>query len=293
MSNPVHENFLPFKIEQVGATDPKDESVNCLIYGPSRAGKTNFCGTAGSRSAIINIGAGLSTITSPGFIKRYGKITPLKVDILERLNEEGIVEAAKAFDLACDAIDYLLKHRRNDFDNLIVDDATALRKFSLNKALEINSKLKKSSTLSDAKSKFDGALIPQVQDFGTEMNLTEQFIDTYCKICKDAGVNFIVTAHERLTFGKAPAIGQPAPIIKIRPGFTGQTFPDQVTGMFDWVLYAQAVGGDGNTKYRVKTTGNEILVAGVRDDGVFKPTEDDPNFLKMLHRVRVAKGLAK
>jgi hypothetical protein len=79
-------------------------SVVCLYYGGSGMGKTEFCGTAGSRALGINIGGGLATLQSEKFKLRHPNCDP----IIETVAEESIPDKALGFDAVGDIIDKYL-----------------------------------------------------------------------------------------------------------------------------------------------------------------------------------------
>ena len=266
------------------------DTTNALIYGGSGNGKTFFAGTAGERTLYVNIGDGIKTLKSPLFKQKIGA-NPIVVNINEKLTSRGMVETATAFNMVGDTIDYALNHMSDRFDTIVLDDATALRKFAMNKGLEINQKLGKSRSLDSGKS-FD-LVMKAVQDYGIEMDLIEQFIASYTVIAREAGKHFIMTAHQRLTYEKQKdskgntLIGATPILSKVSPGFTGQTFPDNVPQYFDWVFRMEVVaGGSQGVVFRARTQPDDVHTAKCRDGGVFSVVEPNPNFLNMLQKVK-------
>lgn len=261
-------------------------SISMLLYGASKAGKTWFIGTAGSRTLIINTGLGLMTLKSPGFTKKYPGVDP----IVETIIEDAIPDNAKGFDELCDVLDKYLNPGSpffNEFDTVVIDDATQLRRLAMNKSLEINGKEEKSQSL--VKSKKYGMQIKAVQDYGGEMDLIDQILLDHIGICRKHGKHFIVTAHERIQYNKPSGIGAIPTVAKIRPGFTGSTFPDAVTGHFDLVWYLEKMGSGERTMYKCRTSGNSSLIAGGRCAGVFEEFIDTPSFPEVLRRIKEAK----
>lgn len=260
-------------------------TTNALIFGGSGTGKTWFAGTAGPRTLFVNIGNGIRTLESIGFLKKYPDAAQmLTVDVTEKLTHTGLPEAATAFDTISDVVDFCLDKRSDEFDTIVIDDASALKQFAMNKGLELNQKIGKSQSLS--KGKQLELQVKAIQDYGIEMDLIEQFLDGYCRICREAGKNFIVTAHERTIYKKGDTPGEIPTIYKIKPGFTGQTFPDQVPRHFDWVFHSEVVAAGGGPVYRMNTVGDEIITGKCRDAGVFQTIEKNPNLKEMLDRVK-------
>src|SRR6185312_7538456 len=258
-----------------------DNITSLLYYGPSGCGKSWFAGTAGPRTLFFNIGNGIKTLKSPAFMKAYPTANEMIITTInEDVGASRIPSVAEALDKISDTIDFALKQFPEKFDTVVIDDASALRRFALIKGLEINQKLSKSKSL--AMSKSVDLLVKAVQDFGVEMDLIEQFVAGYTVIFKDHGKHFIMTAHERNIFKKGDSIGEIPTLYKIKPGFTGQTFPDTVPAYFDWVFRAEVVNG---SIFRARTIGDDLITAKCRDGGVFGSVETNPNFLTMLNKV--------
>lgn len=254
-----------------------------LVYGPSGSGKTHFIGTAGSRTLIINTGLGIATLQSKGFKQRYPGVNP----IVETVVESYLPDKATGHNEVCDILDRYLDPKNplfNEFDTVAIDDATALRRMAMSLALEVNEDLQKSQSLKSSRK--HGQLTVAVQDYGEEMNIVDKFLVDYISICREQNKHFILTAHERVTFGKPPTIGAPAPVLKIRPGFTGSTFPDSVTGQFDLVWYLETQGAGDRVLYKARTAGDSALVAKTREDMTFPVLVSNPNFLEVVKKIR-------
>jgi hypothetical protein len=250
-------------------TIPKGENPTVLGYGPAGAGKTLFAATAGDRQLFINNGAGMETLYKLN-------VNPLIATVLT----DNIKEKAVIYDEMKTIIERALDSFSKDFDTITVDDGTAFKRSSMHKALEINQSVKNTKSL--ANSKMYDAVIPDVNDYGAEMALTESFISQTCAICKAEKKNFILLAHERLTFKAATKFGEAPTLIKQTPAFTGvDKSPDYITGQFDWVLHFETVGGGERVLYRIRTAGDSILTAKVRRNP-FPETIVNPNFLDML-----------
>lgn len=260
---------------------PQGASVTCLYYGGSGVGKTNFCGTAGSRALGINIGGGLATIQNPNFRKRHPNVNP----IIETIFEESIPVKATAFDAVGDVLDSYMNDpvKLDEVDTFWVDDITALRRFAMNKGLEVNQQLNKSKSLAAAQ-KHD-FLVVAVQDYQAEMSLMEQFVIHYVSRCKELNKHLIMTAHQRVTYNPPTAIGGEQTVNNIKPGFTGKTFPDYITGNFDLVWHAEKLGGGEGIKYRARTVGDNSLTAHTKI-GLFPTLLENPNFLDVVKKIR-------
>lgn len=246
-----------------------------LIYGPSGSGKTYFQGTAGPRNVFFNAGVGDTTLKSPAFLSRY-PFDPLTINI---------PPTDAPFEYICDSLDYLVQKKRSEFDVVSIDDFSAIRRFAMMKAIEINSDLNKTTTKVSAK-KYGGIIAPQIADYGEEMAVTEWFLNEITTMAKAENFHLICSAHERISFNKPARIGDQPTERAVRPGFTGQTFPDQVPAFFDEVWRFQVVGKGNNKEYRVTTQGNEKVTAKSRHGGVFDETLIDPNFPAIVQEIK-------
>lgn len=268
------------------------ESVTMLYYGGAGVGKTWFIATAGPRTLIVNIGNGLVTIQSKKVKELYYKEgMPIVVTIHEERDPvTGLFKAADGFDKVCDAIDVALAKFPDRFDTIAVDDATQMRAFASNKALEVGGQDLRSKTLEKAK-KYGTVLMAQ-QDFLGEMNLIEQFIAGTVDLAKQHGKHFILTCHEKYIYKKikdqqGKTIGDE--IDRVRPAFTGKQFPDDVTAHFDLVWHAEVASTGQGPVFRAHTEDYGRIRAKSRYPGVFKGVEPNPNFLKIVQSIEAAR----
>lgn len=266
--------------------DPPAKSVTWMAYGPGKTGKTFFMASAGKRTLFINNGAGMETIKSPLVKKIYPDADEmLFITLNDVYNDKGALLYSQTFDQYNDAIFYALTHLGDQFDTIALDDSTSANRHASLKGIEFNAETEKSQTLKNIVQKHD-LVIPAIQDYGTEMAIVLQFLVWLINECKKAEKHLIIGAHERMTFGKPSSIGGQAPLIRIRPGFTGQTFPDNVGGLWDVLTHTEAVGGGGGTIYRHRFNGDEITQAGVRYGGIFETVESNVSFLKCVERIK-------
>lgn len=258
-----------------------------LIYGPAGSGKTTLFGTLGSRNLIIDTGHGMLTLKSKDFRALHPGVNP----IIERIWEGILPDISKPDDYAhnriCDILDEYLdpKHPMfNEFDAVCIDDATGLKQNAANFALEINSGLGKSNSLQTSKKW--GQKVQAIQDYGQEIDIIDKFLTDYILLCKDRGKHFFIAAHERLTYKKEKPSDPPL-LVKTRPGFTGQTFPDNVQGHFDFVWHTESQGGGDRKFYYAVTSGDSALDAKTRGGtGVFPVRWQNPNLLEAIKRFK-------
>lgn len=268
---------------------PLGKSISGIFYGPAKTGKTVLVASAGDRTLLINIGNGIVTLQSDWFRRIYNS-NP----IIETITEEFVPSVATGYDRIEDIIDRYISKESDTFDTIVVDDATNLRRMAMTKGLELNQALGKSKTkdILTGNKKVD-VIVPTVADFGAEMAIIEQFIGKYVTLCQEKGKNFLMTAHERLTFEKGKNIGDIPTLKKVSPGFTGQTFPDSVTGIFDLVWHMEAIGSGNMTQYRARTKGDESLTAGTRYPELFPTLYVNPNFRDVVKAIQTQKPISE
>ena len=276
-----------FRFKRLGEYQP-GESWILLYYGPSKTGKTYFAGTAGARTLLINIGDGLETLMAPAFTSKYPDAKNMIVVDIREKNPQGVAEA---FDFVTDAIDLALKEFPHLFDTVVLDEATALRKYAMNKSMELNTEARTKGAMRAKRT--EDFVKPDIGDYGTEMQMIEWFLGKYIPLFKEHKKHFVMLAHERQTFAKPAKIGDDPVLKRVLPGFTGKTFPDQIPQFFDDVWHSEVVGGGTNVVYRVRTAGSESEIGGARHGGIFNTIEQDPNFLNMLERIKRAQALPR
>lgn len=277
---------VKFKFKRLKDRTP-GEAWLLLYYGASKTGKTFFAGTAGSRTLFLNIGDGLDTLMMPAFTSRYPNFGDMIVVDIREQNPNGMAEA---FDMTTDVIDHALKHFPDKFDNVVLDEATAFRNITMNKATELNTGDRtQGKTRANRMQEY---IKIDIGDYGEEMKMVEWFLAQYVPIFKGANKNFLMLAHERQIFTKPPKIGEDAVLKRVIPGFTGKTFPDKVPSYFDDVWHSEVItDGASNAIYRARTAGNDMELAGARHGGIFQTVEPNPNYQNMLKRIQAATPL--
>lgn len=280
IGNEFGDNDVTFKFKRLQYYEPGVGWI-LLYYGASGAGKTYFAGTAGDRTLFVNIGDGLETLLSPGFTSRYPSAKGMIVVDIREYNPKS---TEQAFDIIIKAINHALNIFGDKFDNIVMDETTALRRFAINKAMQLNTAAR--TNASGRGDRLKEFAKPDIGDYGTEMQMIEWFLGQYIPLFKERNKNFIMLAHERQIYGKPARIGDEAPLKRVVPGFTGKTFPDVVPAYFDDVWRAEVVGAGSNKVYRARTAGSTIELAKSRHGGIFESVEPDPNYLKLLAKIR-------
>lgn len=266
----------PLPIVEIG--DKFEESITMLAYGAGGTGKTEFLGSIGEKGIILSCGEGQLTLKGPGFRRRHPKI-PKIVYLREEMDPTtGMFKRADAWDKFTDFCDWFVT--QDDFDTLGADDASILGSYARNKGMETNQELGIGAPI--IKSRQMGFPVPEIADFGKEVGIWIWFLSTHLSKFKERRKNIVISAHERHIYSKG-AIGAPAILTKILPGFTGNVLPDAIQNYFDFVWKFEVANG---TVFRCKTISNENYVAKTRWSDVFPEEIKNPDFLKILNTLK-------
>lgn len=275
---------------QRAAEIPASDSVIILGYGGSGTGKTWFGASAGSRALIVNNGNGLATIKSKKFRDRYPNNNP----IIFTPEVPLLTDPTKSINSIRNGINKALDTMHDQFDYIILEDSTQLRNSVMCEALKFNQDTNRSKTLTDLVTRGYKYQIPAVQDYGTEMEFIEGFMNELINdICRKEKKHLLVLAHERMSFDKPKSIGEPPKLLRITPSFTGvDKNPDYISGLFDNVWHFEVSGGGDRTFYRIRTEGDDSLTAKTRNGGLFNVLEkaegDKPliDFPEVVRRIK-------
>jgi len=267
---------------------PPLESSSTLVYGHSGSGKTTFIGTAGDRTLIINNGKGIDTLYSPGFIRKYGPVNPLVIDVRE---SGPVSEGASAFNQMSGAISKGFLTLRDDFDNVAIDDGTMMNLHANLKAIEVAAEYRGSKTLGAAKK--HNLVVLDVGDYNFQFALLHQFLTWLRDLCKEHNKHLIIAAHIREIYGKLSGPGAEAPLRRVVPSFSGKTFPDSVVALFDNVWKFEVVSTAREPIYRAITIGNEMTVANTSMGGILDEKINNPHFLQLMKKLQEAKAKTK
>lgn len=176
------------------------DPVQVLVYGAAKVGKTEGALTF-PRPVVMDFDEGVATARNAGFIQRHGYRPDIFYEnFAESKLSKGIATQHNAFDDACRFFDEWMKPKgkwktydvgRDQFFTWVIDSATTLSEFAMNKAAFVLGTMKLSHTHENAVK--HGLLVPRMQDYGSERSLVEQFID----MVKDSGKNVVVICHEK------------------------------------------------------------------------------------------------
>ena len=206
---------------------------------------------------------------------------------VEELGIRGHFVAATAYDQACDLIDEALKQERKgdfQFNTLVIDSATGLRRFAMNKAMEVNYEragAKDKTALERYRQ--HNIIIPGDNDYMSEMSLTMQFMEWVFNLDK----NVVVVTHEHLTkkFNRA---SREVVIEAVKPLFTGN-HREYLPAVFDNVWHVMPIPtGRGGIVGEAQLVGDDKTYAKTRMGGVLGATLRDPNLRDVIAKFRAA-----
>lgn len=243
---------------------PPSQSLIMLIYGDPGSGKTFFAGTFGNDTLYINVGAGIATLYAPTFKEKHGEWNPFLFSPDPNAKESMAIQVRDAVD---DALD------NPDIKNIIIDDATTLQDIFMMQAVDYNLSTNKSKTKLNLREY--RAVIPAVQDYGTQMAFIDSFMATYTEACRAMQKNFIVLAHAKREYGEQKGT-TPAAVNSVSPAFIGKK--NNIGGYFDFVWFTDVEGAAGQQRYTARTERNQLIEAKTRWGGIFPEKYKNPNY---------------
>jgi hypothetical protein len=261
-----------------------------LFYGPPGSGKTfaSLTGPPPTYSIVFGGANELKTARSIDFRNKYPELEgQLYFDAVEEeLGERGHFVSATAYDKAGDLIsDALEAEERGDFEfnTLVIDSATGLRRFAMNKAMEVNyERSKKKSDTALQRFRDANIIIPGDNDYMSEMSLTMQLMEWVFNLDK----NVIVVTHQHIA--KKFNRGTRENIISaINPLFTGN-HREFIPAIFDNVWFFQPVFSGKSCIGEAQTVGDDTRYAKTRLGGVLPQKLRDVNVRSVIERFRGA-----
>lgn len=261
-----------------------------LIYGQPGSGKTFTALTGPPPTYAIVFGGPneLKTAQSIDFRTKYPELEgQIYYDAtVEPQGDRGHFTEAQAFDQACDLLDEALEaERKGDFtfETLVIDSATGLRKFAMNKAMEVNYEGSKNKAKTALKRLRDhNIIIPGDNDYMSEMSLTEQFIEWIYGLDK----HVVVVTHEyrESSFNRA---SRQTTVESVKPLFTGK-HREFIPNVFDNVWRFTPTQEKRGICGVAQTVGDDKIYAKTRMGGVLRNMERDPNLRDIISRFQSA-----
>lgn len=258
-----------------------------ILYGEGGSGKTFTAGTMpGTIYSIVFGGENeITTYKSPDFKNKYpNKKGKIFYDFVkEEIGERGHFSDANAFDAACDFITEALElEAAGDFafDSLVIDAATGLRRYAMNKAIEFNygrATKKEKATLQRYRD--ENIIVPADNDWGSQMSLIVQFVEWVYNLDKHVCLvthEWTETQHDRSS--------RQTSVIQRRPLFTGGN-RTEIPAWFDfvWRITPQKLGQ--GIIANAQPYGDNVNYAKTRLGGILPPVIRDPNLEKLFAQI--------
>jgi len=272
-----------------------------LLYGAPKRGKT-FCAlTAPGPIFFLAIGGPneAKTYFSEDFQKKHGKKEIHLEVALEDVDKHGRCKTPIGFDHACNLLDEVLEKddkgtletETGGFETLIVDNATVLQEFQMNKTIYISNLNRnpdaKGESTQDKLVKH-GILKPADSDYGGAQGLMQNWYSWLFKLDK----NVVFVAHE-YEVTRANRATQSSDVVGIKPLFVGKQ-RDRIANAFDNVWHFTKQG----QMYLARTVPVDKpidIIAGTRLGGILSNDYPNPDLSKTIakfkaHAEKIEKG---
>ena len=262
--------------------DVFQETEKFLLYGHPKTGKTHCALTLPEPIYFIAVGAPneAKTYFSKKFREAHGKKVIFIDTAYEPRGKKGQFETAVGSDQVSILLDEALElddKGELEFASIIIDNATVLSEFQMNKTIEISSAMKDNPDTSTTLKKFreSGILSPADHDWGGAQSLMTKFVSWLFTVDK----NVVLVAHEHETTISNRA-SQNSDLIAVKPQFIGKQRND-IANLFDNVW---RFSREGPSYYaRTEPQSNPFtVIAGTRVGGIANADYKDPNLSKTI-----------
>jgi len=268
------------------------EREKFLLYGAPKRGKT-FCAlTAPAPIYFLAIGGPneAKTYFSKQFQEKHGKKEILIDSALEDVDKHGRCKTPIGFDHACDLLDKTLElddkgeleTSTGGFETLIVDNATVLEEFQMNKVIHIADITRSGDATgqsTQAKLKEHGVLKPSDSDWGGAQSLMQNWYSWLFKLDK----HIVFIAHEYYVT-RANRATQSVDTIGIQPLFVGKQ-RGRIANAFDNVWHFTTLG----PQYQARTIPKDQpvdIIAGTRLGGIIPNDYPNPDLSKTIQKFK-------
>lgn len=238
-----------------------------LIYGEPGTGKTRAALTAPGPIYFLAIGGPneVKTYFSPSFRQAFPD-KKVYLDVAEEsIDERGQFDEAVGFDRACDLLDDALEADRKgdlNFETIVIDNATILSEFQMNKVFEISQIDAKDKTKTALRKLRDhGIYTPADYDWGGAQSLMGKFVSWLFKL--DKHIVFVAHEHQDTTTDRA---SHTQIIQSVKPLFIGKQ-RNQIANLFDNV-WRMTMNGQFFEARTVATDRPFSVIAKTRVGGV-------------------------
>jgi hypothetical protein len=268
------------------------EREKFLFYGAPKRGKTFSALTAPGPIYFLAIGGPneAKTYFSKEFQTKHGKKEIVIDSAIEDVDKHGRCKTPIGFDHACNLLDEAMElddkgemdTSTGGFETLIVDNATVLEEFQMNKAIYVSNLTRSDSAKGDStqeRLKKHGMLKPSDSDWGAAQSLMQNWYSWLFKIDK----HIVFIAHEYYVT-RANRATQTVDTVGIQPLFVGKQ-RGRIANAFDnvWHFYKQG------QLYVARTVPQDTpvdIIAGTRLGGVLSPDYENPDLTKAIEKFK-------
>lgn len=224
------------------------ELIKALAFGRFKVGKT-FGAATFPRPNFMDFDKGIATLQNPEFVKKHGFRKDIEFEQFfeKSVDKNGVVRAHNAFDDACRYFDkWMGTGYRDKFDTWVVDSATSLSQFAMNKGMVLLGGTGLSiASKTHAQAVNTGVVYPKMQDYGVERDMVTRFI----RMLLNTDKHVLVLCHEKELTDDQGNLKATVPLL------TGKGV-EEIPIMFDevWNVQRRPQGTEVNTLLITKQT---------------------------------------
>lgn len=254
-----------------------------LLYGPGGTGKTFTAATAPEPIWFLTPGGRreLKTAFSPKFIKKHGRREFFITSVREDREKGQMTDNPSGYDQCCNAVDAFLEWNDREgigVQTIVIDNATVLEEYQMNKAIAAEYHLSDSKTKAVlTKEREWGIRKPHDSTYGGAQSL----MDRWANWLLELPFHLVFVAHD-YEVSKQISGTREREIVSVRPLFVGAQ-RTSIPNKFDNVWYAMVSGGGRSQTWGVQTERDELRHGKTRVGGLLDPTyERDPNLTEVI-----------
>lgn len=263
-----------------------------LIYGDPKTGKTFLALTAPDPIYILCVGPEneLKTRYSKAFMKLFPDKYVMYDSVMEEYGEDGsITDNPIGYDRAMNTLgavkEGVIKGTLPQFATYIIDNATMLEDYQMNKAMLAGYDLAKDQSKTAFKTMREHGIIkPADSDYGSAQSLMYKIMNFFSTLPG----HLVLVAHEYKDTVQIKG-SREKKLLGIYPQFVGAQRVSMARAFDNVWRMSKRGSGERNTIYTADLTGSDTIVAGTRVGGLFDDTMDvdkDFNLSTVIEKYR-------
>lgn len=269
--------------EPVVASEVLGQYERILLFGEGGTGKTHIAGTAPEPQWWLTPGGKneLKTIFGKNFIEKHGKKEKYISSVKEARIKGQMQDDPTGYDEICDRIDAFLEwnYAKNiGVQTIIVDNATVLEEYMMNKAIMAEYHLASGKTKTTLHREREyGIRRPGDNTYGG----AQSFMDRFLNWLVELDFHLVFVAHEYSNYKSEDDNSRNRVLTSVKPLFVGAQ-RTSVPNKFDNVWLTEASGGGRGVTYGMRTVRDEIYYAKTRVSGILEVYERNPNLTDII-----------